>query len=208
MNALYDTVAILSMTSVRILKTFGAPLALTCSLFAVPAYAASGLPSVDFNGDGVPDRVELASRPGTTIVVRVSGSAPQTLHAPEDVTSVIAADIDGDGDLDLASLELHGDLIIWLNTDSDERFEPATKRQDTPGLTVSRTAVATPPDNRAGQPLASANTTGSSRLSHVARQMAIDLPPNPGLLLPSFIVRRSLDANRLGVSRGPPFTTA
>src|SRR5438552_2207604 len=92
------------MISGRTLKHVGGPLALALSLIAVPTYAASVVSTADLNGDGVPDRVVLASPPETSIVVRLSGSEPQTLNTPDVVIQVIVADVDGDGDLDLASL--------------------------------------------------------------------------------------------------------
>jgi hypothetical protein len=69
----------------------------------------------DFDGDGRPD-VAIIQR-GTDdsyVHVRLSGS-PDAALLEAKVISVVAADIDHDGDLDLVAMAPSGNLMVWLN---------------------------------------------------------------------------------------------
>ena len=92
---------------------------------ATPARAAI---NADFNGDGVPDRIVLPRPPETNIVVRISGAAPQVLKFPGHLLSIVAADVDHDGRLDLSALSEHRGVFVWLNKGGHGRFK-ALKRK-------------------------------------------------------------------------------
>jgi hypothetical protein len=81
-------------------------------LLASPADAAI---DADFNGDGVLDRIVLPRPPETNIVVRLSGGAPQVLKLSDRVISIVATDIDHDGEIDLSALSERRGVFIWLN---------------------------------------------------------------------------------------------
>ncbi len=185
------------------LKQFGAPLALALSLIAVPTYAASLVSTADLNGDGVPDRVVLASPPETTIVVRVSGSEPQILKASGAVTQVVMVDVDGDGDLDLASFGPGSNLIIWLNIDSHGRFESAKKRPGPQGFALSRNLIVSSSDHCGGLPVASPTSVG--RPAHLASVHTIVPPFDYRFRFAGFLPGSPIDTARTGVSRAPPF---
>jgi FG-GAP-like repeat len=86
--------------------------AATVCLLASPADAAI---DADFNGDGVLDRVVLPRPPETRIVVRLSGSAPQILTTYDRIVSIVAADINHDGEIDLSALSERRGVFVWLN---------------------------------------------------------------------------------------------
>jgi hypothetical protein len=77
--------------------------------------------SADFNGDGIPDRVILPRASETTIVVRVSGEAPQVLRFVGRLVGIVAADINHDGHVDLGALSERRGLFIWLNRGHAQR---------------------------------------------------------------------------------------
>ena len=81
-------------------------------LLASPADAAI---EADFNGDGVLDRIVLPRPPETNIVVRLSGGAPQVLKLYDRVISIVATDIDHDGEVDLSALSERRGVFVWLN---------------------------------------------------------------------------------------------
>jgi hypothetical protein len=81
-------------------------------LMASPADAAI---DADFNGDGVLDRVVLSRPPETSIVVRLSGGAPQILTTYDRIVSIVAADVNHDGEIDLSALSERRGVFVWLN---------------------------------------------------------------------------------------------
>lgn len=81
-------------------------------LLAAPAEAAL---EADFNGDGVLDHVVLPHPPDTNIVVRVSGGAPQVLKFYDRIISIVATDVNHDGEIDLSALSERRGVFIWLN---------------------------------------------------------------------------------------------
>jgi hypothetical protein len=77
----------------------------------------------DLDGDGIPDIVLASSLPYLTVIFRGTG---QTLQLPGGEYSVVLADFDHDGDLDVASFNIptYGP-IVWLN-DGHGHFSPPT----------------------------------------------------------------------------------
>jgi hypothetical protein len=69
----------------------------------------------DFDGDGRPDVAVIQKGTDDSYVhVRLSGS-PDAALLEAKVISVVAADIDHDGDLDLVAMAPSGTLMVWLN---------------------------------------------------------------------------------------------
>jgi len=85
--------------------------AAVCS-FAANVQAAI---DVDFNGEGVIDRVVLPRPHETNIVVRLSGAAPQVLRLHDRIIAIVATDINHDGEIDLSALSERRGVFIWLN---------------------------------------------------------------------------------------------
>jgi hypothetical protein len=79
---------------------------------ASPADAAV---EADFNGDGLIDRVVLPRPPDTNIVVRFSNGAPQVLKFYDRIISIVATDINHDGEIDLSALSERRGVFVWLN---------------------------------------------------------------------------------------------
>ena len=133
-----------------LVRKFGAvvaSLAAGLCLTAVPAYA---LIAADFNGDGVLDAVVLPRPPETNIVIHVSGSTPQILKLSGHVISIVAADVDHDGDLDLSALSDRRVLHVWLNKAGHGRFAALKKHRARRAfglLRRSRTSATQPGDN-------------------------------------------------------------
>src|SRR5258708_4058204 len=75
----------------------------------------------DFDEDGRPDVALIEDGAGgTRLSVRLSGS-PADVLLDARVVSVITADIDHDGDLDLVGTAPSGDVVTWIN-DGRGRF--------------------------------------------------------------------------------------
>jgi FG-GAP-like repeat len=69
--------------------------------------------SADFDADGRPD-VAAIQAGGSRVWVTLSGS-PDTTAFEVNATSIIASDIDHDGDLDLTVATPTNQILIWLN---------------------------------------------------------------------------------------------
>jgi hypothetical protein len=75
----------------------------------------------DFDGDGRPDVALIQDGPnGSQVSIRLSGSS-SNVYLTANVGSLIAEDIDGDGDLDLVAGAPSGQVMTWLN-DGHGRF--------------------------------------------------------------------------------------
>jgi hypothetical protein len=99
-------------------------------LLSAPAQAAAV--DVDFNGDGIPDRIVLPRLPETNIVVRISGSRPLILKSPDHIVSIVATDVDHDGDVDLTALSERRGVLVWLNQGGRGRLKALTALTRTP----------------------------------------------------------------------------
>jgi hypothetical protein len=85
----------------------------TFTPFAPPALPQRAVG--DFDGDGRIDTALIQDGEGDRrISVQLSGS-PEAVRLEARVASVIEADIDHDGDLDLVAVTPSGELLIWLN---------------------------------------------------------------------------------------------
>ena len=94
----------------------------------VPGRASAAV-TADFNGDGIADSVELSPSSSGRVVVRVSGGRVQVLDLAERVISLVAADVDHDGDSDLGILSEHRGVRIWLNADGSGHFAAHEKQR-------------------------------------------------------------------------------
>jgi hypothetical protein len=99
------------------------------SLIAICLFAALGwcTPAsaavrADFNGDGILDTATL--EPGLRPAIRIElsgGGPPLLLLLRERPVTLIAADLDHDGRMDLAGVSRHSGLFFWKNR-GDNRF--------------------------------------------------------------------------------------
>lgn len=91
--------------------------------FAPASFTLRALPQTaegDFDGDGRPDVATIRDTPvGRRIQVGLSGSSITDVTA--NVTSLLAADVDHDGDLDLVAVSRTGRVQVWIN-DGHGRF--------------------------------------------------------------------------------------
>jgi VCBS repeat protein len=148
-------------------------------LVAAPARAAL---DADFNGDGIIDRIVLPRPPETRIVVRLSGGVPQVLNFHDRIISVVAADVDHDGDLDIGALSERRGVFIWLNKGRGPRhFKALRPRHRTGGLSFNTHGpLASAPGSSADGPAATGTDDDRDRLAH-ADHITYDVGDRPAL---------------------------
>jgi len=135
-------------------------------LLASPADAAI---DADFNGDGVLDRVVLSHAPENHIVVRLSGGAPQILTTYDRIVSIVAADVNHDGEIDLSALSERRGVFVWLNKGkaSNGHFRALKRKHHRGGfaLTTGGPLAAAPAQTREG-PAATSSTDDRDPANH------------------------------------------
>ena len=149
-------------------------------LFAAPARAAL---DADFNGDGILDRIVLPHPPQTHIVVRLSGGVPQVLNFHDRIISVVAADVDHDGNLDIGTLSERRGVLIWLNKGQGPHghFKALERRHRTGRFSFNtHGALASAPGSSADGPAATATDDDQDRLAH-ADHITYDVSDRPTL---------------------------
>jgi hypothetical protein len=93
----------------------GAGICLLLLLAGPDKASASGIVS-DFNSDGFPDIATVVHQPRPQIRVTLSGSAqPIVLHINERPLSLVAADVDRDGRIDLAGSFRSRGIVVFRN---------------------------------------------------------------------------------------------
>ena len=159
------------------------------SVAARPGYATA---TADLNNDGVVDRiVVLTEQRHPEIVVSISGhSSPQILKLAGRPVSLVVADVNHDGHLDLSALFPNRRVLVWLNYGRQgfSRLHSQTRsrlhRRGTPrGSPLERALLFTAPSSHPGSPPAGQATPTSavllrdSRLGEVLPAIsAFDLP--------------------------------
>jgi hypothetical protein len=183
-------------------RTLSAAVALC--LLASPADAAV---EADFNGDGLVDRIVLPRPPDTNIVVRFSNAAPQILKLHDRIISIVATDINHDGEIDLSALsERHG-VFVWLNKGkrSHGHLKAVKRKHHHPGgfSLSTRGPLASAPGSSADGP--AANSSQDDRDADHDDRATDDHDPRPSTELPSLTIPRLTDARGLASpSRAPP----
>ena len=188
---------------VRKVAALATSLAAALCLTATPAHAAI---AADFNGDGVLDSVVLPRPPETNIVIHVSGSAPQILKLSGRIISVLAADVDHDGDLDLSALSERRGLHVWLNRAGHGRFAALKKHRAPRGFGLLRGAQATATEQRSDDPVASADQGGSPDADAPRAGPAFEAPLGDSTG-PTLLFTSSTDLGKSTAPRGPPSLT-
>ena len=175
-------------------------------LLASPANAAI---DADFNGDGVLDRVVLPRPPETNIVVRVSGGAPQVLRFYDRIISIVAADVNHDGEIDLSALSERRGVFIWLNKGKAANGHLKTLKRKHPkrGFSlITGGPLASAPGSGPSSPSPTGTSDDRDRPAH-HENITHELSERPATETPSPSVPPLLD-HRSGASpsRAPPFT--
>lgn len=186
------------------MREFGALVASITAVLCLTVNPAHASIAADFNGDGVLDEVVLPRPPETNIVIHISGSTPQILKFSGRVISVVAADVDHDGDLDLSALSDRRGLLVWLNKAGHGRFTALKKKHRAPrGFALSRRAQtsATQPGDDA--PAASNGQCGVPD-ADAPRAGPVFEPPRGSDILPGFPSRSSASVGDSTPLRGPP----
>jgi hypothetical protein len=173
-------------------------------LLASPADAAV---EADFNGDGLIDRVVLPRPPDTNIVVRLSNGTPQVLKFYDRIISIVATDINHDGEIDLSALSEHRGVFVWLNKGKARhgRLKALKRKHHHPGgfSLSTRGPLASAPGSSADGPAA----TGSQddRDADHDERATPDHDPRPSPDPPSLVVPQLTDARGVASpSRAPP----
>ena len=187
----------------HLVRTFGAIVTLlVAAVLCLCADIAQASIMADFNGDGVLDRVVLPHPPETNIVIQVSGSAPQVLKLSGRIISIVAADVDHDGDLDLSALSERRGVLVWLNKAGHGRFAALKKHRALRGFGFSRrvqTSATQPGDNT---PAASSDQRGPD-LDAPRAGPAFETPPGR-YTAPTLFSTSSTDLGKSTAPRGPP----
>jgi hypothetical protein len=174
-------------------------------LLASPADAAI---EADFNGDGVLDRVVLSRPPESSIVVRVSGGVPQLLTTHDRIISIVAADVNHDGAIDLSALSERRGVFVWLNKGkaSNGHLRALKRRHHRGGFSLTtHGSLASAPRSSPEGPAASGSQDERDPVDH--KHTAHDLTQRRTVDRLSRLVTALLD-ERGGASpsRAPPFT--
>jgi len=173
-------------------------------LLGSPAEAAI---DADFNGDGVLDRVVLPRPPETHIVVHFSAGPPQILRFYDRVISVVAADIDHDGAIDLGALSERRGVFIWLNKGkaSHGRLKALKRKQHRGGFSLTtRGPLASAPES-SPDGLAATSTQDDRDRSANHDDISHEFTQHPSSVLPSLLAPPLVDRqNDRSPSRAPP----
>jgi hypothetical protein len=174
-------------------------------LLASPADAAI---EADFNGDGVLDRVVLSRSLETNIVVRVSGGVPQVLTTYDRIISIVAADVNHDGEVDLSALSERRGVFVWLNKGkaSNGHLRVLKRQHHRSGFSLTtRGSLTSAPRSSPEGPAATGSQDDRDPVDH--ERTAHDLNQRRTVDRVSPLVTALLDA-RSGTSpsRAPPFT--
>ena len=146
----------------------------------------------DFDGDGFGD-VALIQNHANQVSVSLSGST-DVVYLNANVGSLIAKDIDGDGDLDLVAGTPSGQVMAWIN-DGHGRF--TLKKARSSSRMASETMFA---DTLQGEPAAlvsAAPFVAPAVRSWMAVVATLSRPPTAP-------IAHGLDALRLSSPRAPP----
>jgi len=184
-------------------RRVGAAAVLLCAvLFLAPAAAHAAI-AADFDGDGVLDRVVLPRPPETNIVIDLSGSAPQVLKLSSRLISIVAVDVDHDGNLDISALSERRGLLVWLNKAGHGRFAALKKQKVRRGPGFSRGSHTTATSREYDSPAASGDQGGSPD-ADAPRAGPLFEPPRVSDTVPTFLAASSQAADSSTAPRGPP----
>jgi len=193
----------MAATSEAVARKVGAVAALLAAALLLTANLAHAAIAADFNGDGVLDSVVLPRPPATNIVIHLSGSAPQILKLSVRIISVVAADIDHDGNLDLSALTERRGLHVWLNKAGHGRFAALKKHRAPHGFGVSRGSQAGPTERGPDAPAAAGDQGGSPDADAPRAGPMFRAPPGTSTV-PTLLFTSSADLGKSTAPRGPP----
>lgn len=171
-------------------------------LLGSPAEAAI---DADFNGDGVIDRVVLPKPPETNIIVRFTHGAPQVLKFYDRIISIVATDINHDGEIDIGALSERRGVFIWLNKGKagHGRLKALKRQHHHGGFSLSTrgplaSAPESSPDGLVAMGPQNDRSASHDRLTH-------EFTHHVASTLPSALVPPLPDAHGVGSpSRAPP----
>jgi hypothetical protein len=189
-----------------IVQKVGALVASLVAVFCLVAEPAHASIAADFNGDGVLDAVVLPRPPETNIVIHLSGTAPQVLRLSGRIISIVAVDVDHDGNLDLSALSDRRGLLVWLNKAGHGRFAALKKHRALRGVGFSRGSRATATQQGNEAPLTSGDRGASPDADAPRAGPVFDAPPGDytASFLPSTF---SPSLGKATAPRGPPSLT-
>ena len=190
-----------------VVRKLGAVVASLVAALCLTANLAHASITADLNGDGVLDAVVLPRPPETNIVIHLSGSAPQILKLSRRVISIVAADVDHDGDLDLSALSDRRGLHVWLNKAGHGRFAALKKHHAPRGFGFARRSQtsATQPGDDA--PSASSDQDGAPDANAPRAGPVFEAPPRD-YIVPTLLSTFSATLGKTTAPRGPPSLTA
>ncbi len=174
------------------------------AVWLVPGRASAAV-IADFNGDGISDSVELSPLSSGRVVVRVSGSRVQVLDLSERVISLVAADVDHDGDSDLGILSEHRGVGIWLNADGSGHFAAHNwrHRHRHVGFQLSPSRSVSDPDDEG--PRAQCGADGPGQTIHLMGRYTIRAPCLAQSNVTSLRAHTPQTSGSSHASRAPPF---